>query len=41
MATVSTGAASSDTAINALVDDRYEAKGNLFVGDDQGIWIYS
>ena len=41
MATVSTGAASSNTAINALVDDRYEAKGNLFVGDDQGIWIYS
>ena len=41
MATVSTGNASSNTAINALVDDRYEAKGNLFVGDDEGIWIYS
>ena len=41
MANVSTGNASSNTAINALVDDRYESKGNLFVGDDQGIWIYS
>jgi hypothetical protein len=41
MANVSTGNASSNTAINALVDDRYESKGNLFVGDDEGIWIYS
>ena len=41
MANVSTGNASSNAAINALVDDRYESKGNLFVGDDEGIWIYS
>lgn len=41
MAAVLTGNASSDAAIDALVDDRYEAKGNLFVGDDEGIWIYS
>ena len=41
MAAISTGAASSNAAINALVDDRYEAKGNIFVGDDEGIWIYS
>jgi len=41
MAAVLTGNASSDAAIDALVDDRYEAKGNLFIGDDEGIWIYS
>lgn len=41
MANVSTGNADSNAAINALVDDRYESKGNLFVGDDEGIWIYS
>ncbi len=41
MANVSTGNADSNAAINALVDDRYESKGNLFVGVDEGIWIYS
>lgn len=41
MAAVSTGNASSDSAIDALVDDRYEAKGNIFIGDDEGIWIFS
>jgi hypothetical protein len=41
MANVSTGAATSNATINALVDDRYEAKGNLFIGNDEGIWIYS
>ena len=35
------GAASTDSAIDALVDNEYEAKGNIFIGDDQGIWIYS
>eukprot|EP00918_Siedleckia_nematoides_P023990 GHVU01051743.1.p1 GENE.GHVU01051743.1~~GHVU01051743.1.p1 ORF type:complete len:576 (-),score=36.82 GHVU01051743.1:1187-2914(-) len=41
MAAVLTGNANSDTAIDALVDARYQAKGNLFIGDDQDIWIYS
>ena len=41
MAAVLTGNASSDSAIDALVDDRYEAKGNIFIGDDEGIWIFS
>ena len=41
MAAVSTGNADSDTAIDALVDARYQAKGNIFIGDDEGIWIYS
>ena len=41
MASVLTGDADSDTTIDALVDDRYEAKGNLFIGDDQDIWIWS
>lgn len=41
MAAVLSGNASSDAAIDALVDDRYEAKGNLFIGDDEGIWIWS
>ena len=41
MAAVLTGNASSDPAIDALVEDRYEAKGNIFIGDDQDIWIYS
>ena len=41
MAAVLTGNASSDAAIDALVEDRYEAKGNIFIGDDEGIWIYS
>jgi len=37
MASVLTGAAPDQ----ALFDDRYEAKGNIFVGDDEEIWIYS
>jgi hypothetical protein len=41
MAAVLTGDADSDATIDALVDDRYEAKGNLFIGDDQDIWIWS
>jgi hypothetical protein len=41
MAAVLTGNASSDSAIDAIVEDRYEAKGNLFIGDDEDIWIYS
>ena len=41
MAAALTGNASSDTAIDALVDARYQAKGNLFIGDDQDIWIWS
>jgi len=41
MAAVLSGNASSDSAIDALVDARYEAKGNLFIGDDEGIWIWS
>ena len=41
MAAVLTGNASSDSAIDALVDARYQAKGNLFIGDDQDIWIWS
>ena len=41
MANVLTGNASSDSAIDGLVDNRYEAKGNIFIGDDEGIWIYS
>lgn len=41
MAAVLTGNASSDAGIDAIVDDRYEAKGNLFIGDDEDIWIYS
>ena len=38
---VLTGNANSDSAIDGLVDNEYEAKGNIFIGDDQGIWIYS
>ncbi len=41
MASVSTGNFSSDSTIQAGIDSRYSAKGNIFVGDDQGIWIYS
>jgi hypothetical protein len=41
MAAVSTGNADSDSTIDALVDARYQAKGNLFIGDDQDIWIWS
>ena len=41
MAAVSTGNFSSDSAIQAGIDSRYSAKGNIFIGDDQGIWIYS
>jgi hypothetical protein len=41
MASVSTGNFSTDAAIQAGIDSRYSAKGNIFVGDDQGIWIYS
>jgi hypothetical protein len=41
MAAVLTGNANSDSSIDALVDARYQAKGNLFIGDDQDIWIYS
>ena len=41
MAAVLTGDATSDTAIKALVDDRYSAKGNIFIADDQDIWIFS
>ena len=41
MATVSTGSFTSDTTIQAGIDSRYSAKGNVFVGDDEGIWIYS
>ena len=41
MASVLTGNADSDSTIDALVDDRYEAKGNLFIGDDEDIWIWS
>ena len=41
MAAVSTGNATTNATINTLVADRYEAKGNIFIGDDQGIWIYS
>jgi len=41
MAAVLTGDADSDATIDALVPDRYEAKGNLFIGDDQDIWIWS
>jgi hypothetical protein len=41
MAAVLTGDATSDTAIKALVDDRYNAKGNIFIADDQDIWIFS
>jgi len=41
MAAVLSGNASSDSAIDALVDARYQAKGNLFIGDDQDIWIWS
>jgi hypothetical protein len=37
MAVASIGAASDPTAI----DSRYQAKGNLFIGLDGGIWIYS
>ena len=41
MANVSTGNFSSDSTIQAGIDSRYSAKGNLFIGDDEGIWIYS
>ena len=41
MVAVSTGNFSSDSAIQAGIDSRYSAKGNIFVGDDEGIWIYS
>jgi len=41
MASVLTGAATDNASINTLVDDRYEAKGNIFIGDDEEIWIYS
>lgn len=41
MAAVLTGDADSDTAIQALVDNRYNAKGNIFIADDEGIWIFS
>lgn len=41
MAAVSTGNFSSDSAIQAGIDSRYSAKGNIFIGDDEGIWIYS
>jgi hypothetical protein len=41
MATVSTGSFTSDTAIQAGIGSRYSAKGNVFVGDDEDIWIYS
>jgi len=41
MAAVLTGNADSDSTIDALVDARYQAKGNLFIGDDQDIWIWS
>ena len=41
MSAVSTGNATSDATIDALVDARYQAKGNMFVGDDEGIWIWS
>jgi hypothetical protein len=37
MAVASIGAASDPTAI----DSRYQVKGNLFIGLDEGIWIYS
>lgn len=41
MAAISTGAFSSDATIQSGIDTRYSAKGNIFIGDDQGIWIYS
>ena len=41
MAAVLTGDADSSTTIDGIVDARYAAKGNLFVGDDQDIWIWS
>jgi len=41
LSVVLTGNASSDSAIDGLVANEYEAKGNIFVGDDEGIWIYS
>jgi len=41
MASVLTGNATDNTSINSLVDNRYEAKGNIFVGDNEDIWIYS
>jgi hypothetical protein len=37
MAVASIGTANDPTAI----DSRYQAKGNLFIGLDEGIWIYS
>jgi hypothetical protein len=41
VAAVSTGNFSSDSTIQAGIDSRYSAIGNIFVGDDEGIWIYS
>ena len=41
VAAVSTGNFSSHSAIQAGIDSRYSAKGNIFVGTDEGIWIYS
>ena len=41
MAAVLTGSATSDSEIDALVDARYHAKGNIFIGDNQDIWIWS
>ena len=41
LSVVLTGNANSDATIDALVANEYEAKGNMFIGNDEGIWIYS